>query len=208
MSFFTSSFHPFQFATQITQEDFTASSSPESTILDILNDEGAPLLVSSDTATKRNSSRRASTSSCSNSDTGLDVTTPMDMDDVNFISPRDQGRLKHRTSIRHVVRSTHDSATNQHVRVYGIEISEYEGYSPGEDMQDQETETVLVNLSPAAEVSRAIMTNTNINLKLVAAGAKESFKYRVTTKVEVKTWIRQAAFIHDDELQCYIRRNE
>ncbi|KAF8434234.1 hypothetical protein BGX38DRAFT_1275679 [Terfezia claveryi] len=204
MSLFTSSFHPF-IATQITQ-DFTASSSPESTILDIFNDEGAPLQVSSNTATNCNSSRRASTSSCSNSDTFLDVTTPMDMDDVDYFSPRNRGRHKRRTSIRHVVRSTHDSATNQHVRVYGIEIGEYEGYSQGDDMQEQETETVLVNLSAAAEVSRAIMTNTNINLKLVAAGAKESFKYRVTTKVEYKTWIRQAAFIHDDELQCYIRR--
>lgn len=175
-------------------------------MIDIFNnDKGPPpFLVNNGTATKCNNSRRASTSSCSDSGAGPGATTPRGMDGVHCFSPRYRGGPEVRASIRHVVRSTHDSVTNQHVRIHTVEISEYEDYSD-DDMQ--ETETVLVNLSAAAAVSRAIMTGTNLNLRLVAAGAKESFRYRIA-KVEVKTWIRQAAFIHDDELQCYIRRKE
>ncbi|KAF8422757.1 hypothetical protein EV426DRAFT_605361 [Tirmania nivea] len=204
MSSFTCNSHPSQYTITVTQEDFTASPSSESTMFDIFNGiEEAPPLVNCDTT---NSSRRASTSSCSYNDVDPDTTAnPVQMFGVDYISPCVQSKPERRISTRHVVESSYDSATYQHVREYGMEIREYENYFPGDDTQKMET--MLVDLSAAAEVSKAIMTGTNLNLKLVAAGAKESFRYRVN-KVEVKTWTRHAAFIHGNELQCYIRPKE
>jgi len=209
MSSFTSnSSYSCQSANAITQEVSTISAA-ESAMFDIFNgDEETPLLANSSRTSHRPNSRRASTSSCPDSDTESDISTPMDMDDTHeFSSPTKGEHPKCTAWVRHAVHCTHDRTTNQHIRVHRVEISQYENYSAGDDTP--ETETVLVDLSAlsAAELSQAIMTGTSINLKLVAAGARESFKYRVN-KVKVKTWIRHVAFVHDDELQCYIRRKE
>ena len=210
MSSFTSNSHPRQFALPGTQEDFSTLYNPESSIFDILNDdEGTPPLglANSCRITKCicNSSRRASTSSCSNSDTATGITTPTNMDNVDYVLPLLQliprCKPERRIWTRHVVHSTHDTTTNQYAHVHGIEVSEYKGHSTGDDTRDMET--VLVDLPATAKVSSS---GTNINLKLVAAGAKESFRYHC--QVKAKTWIRQATFVHDNEHQCYIRRKE